>query len=201
MARQPRAGRCKTRLARDIGTVAATGFCRTCLASLIVRLAHDPRWTTTIAVTPALSQRPRDLQRRTGWIGQARGDLGARMQDIFDRMPPGPVVIVGTDVPAIAPHHIARAFKELDNRVAVFGPATDGGYWLIGLRRRPHVLQPFAAVRWSTAHALADTLANIDATDIAVIDKLNDVDDVDAWHRQRNVAARVIRGGLRRLPT
>jgi glycosyltransferase A (GT-A) superfamily protein (DUF2064 family) len=98
------------------------------------------------------------------------------MQRIFDRAGPGPVVIVGTDVPDIARAHVAAAFRLLGGHAAVLGPATDGGYWLIGLRRRPRVPRPFGAVRWSGPHALADTLANLRGLPVARVATLADVD-------------------------
>jgi glycosyltransferase A (GT-A) superfamily protein (DUF2064 family) len=99
------------------------------------------------------------------------------MQRIFDSLPPGPVVIVGTDIPGIRPAHIAAAFRRLGDHDAVLGPATDGGYWLVGLRRRPYALRPFARVRWSGSHALADTLANLEGRRVALVATLGDVDD------------------------
>ena len=110
-------------------------------------------------------------------LPQGGGDLGARMQRIFDRGPAGPMLIVGTDVPGIRPAHIAEAFRLLGRHDAVFGPATDGGYWLVGLRRHPRVLRPFADVRWSSPHALADTLANLEGRAVAFVATLSDVDD------------------------
>ena len=86
-------------------------------------------------------------------------------------------MIVGTDVPGIRPAHIAEAFRLLGRHDAVFGPATDGGYWLVGLRRRPRVLRPFANVRWSSPHALADTLANLEGRTVAFVATLSDVDE------------------------
>lgn len=63
---------------------------------------------------------------------------------------------------------------------AVFGPAPDGGYWLMGLRR-PGAAPPemFKGVRWSTEHALADTRASLPDLRIALVDHLRDVDTVD----------------------
>ncbi|WP_425283593.1 DUF2064 domain-containing protein [Methyloceanibacter stevinii] len=52
-------------------------------------------------------------------------------------MPPGPVVLVGSDIPRISRAHIAEAFRLLGNADAVFGPAQDGGYWLVGFKRSP----------------------------------------------------------------
>ena len=100
------------------------------------------------------------------------------MGRVFRHMPPGPVVIIGADIPGVTRAHIARAFAALGKADAVFGPAPDGGYWLIGLKRTaPPPPGMFRAVRWSTAHALADTRATIPHLRIAVTDRLQDVDD------------------------
>jgi len=83
------------------------------------------------------------------------------------------------------PSHIARAFALLGQHDLVFGPASDGGFWLVGARRsRPLPLGLFAKVRWSTQHALADTLATIpQGYATAIADTLDDVDDVEALAR------------------
>jgi rSAM/selenodomain-associated transferase 1 len=179
MAKVPEAGRAKTRLAREVGVAAATRFARQATAALLQRVAHDRRWHTILAVSPDAGLASRCWPRGVARIGQGRGDLGRRMQRIMERMPPGPVVIVGTDVPGIEPAHIAEAFRRLGRHDAVFGPATDGGYWLVGLKRRPRLLHPFANVRWSSRHALADTLANLAGRSVPFVATLSDVDDAD----------------------
>jgi len=179
MAKVPEAGRAKTRLAREVGVAAATRFARQATAALLQRVAHDRRWHTILAVSPDAGLASRCWPRGVARIGQGRGDLGRRMQRIMERMPPGPVVIVGTDVPGIEPAHIAEAFRRLGRHDAVFGPATDGGYWLVGLKRRPRLLHPFANVRWSSRHAHADTLANLAGRSVAFVMTLADVDDAD----------------------
>jgi glycosyltransferase A (GT-A) superfamily protein (DUF2064 family) len=108
------------------------------------------------------------------------------MATVAQKLPPGPVVIIGSDIPGIAKSDIAHAFRELGARDAVFGPATDGGYWLVGLRRRPRFLDPFAHVRWSSEHALADTLADLAGKDVVLLRSLSDVDDGAALSRHRN---------------
>jgi uncharacterized protein len=110
-------------------------------------------------------------------IQQEHGDLGQRMGHVFATLPPGPAVIIGTDIPGVTSAMLADAFRALGRSDAVFGPAADGGYWLIGLRRRPRLMLPFAGVRWSSAHALADTRANLAGARITVIDRLADIDD------------------------
>jgi glycosyltransferase A (GT-A) superfamily protein (DUF2064 family) len=124
---------------------------------------------------------------------QGGGDLGRRMQRIFDRAGPGPVVIVGTDVPQVTRADVAAAFRLLGRCDAVFGPADDGGYWLVGLRRRPRVLRPFGGVRWSSPHALADTLANLRGRPIARVAALSDVDTPADFVRCAAIFGRVVR--------
>lgn len=195
----PRLGRVKTRLAADIGIVAAWTFYRRTTAAILHRLAGQGRWRTWLAITPDAAVaapglwppilRPPSLCPSSpgpnAWrmIGQGTGDLGRRMARVMGDLPPGPVIIIGTDVPDIRPGHIARGFRALGRHDAVLGPAADGGYWLVGLRRRPRLPEIFQGVRWSTEFALADTLANARALDVALLDVLEDVDDGAGWER------------------
>ena len=105
------------------------------------------------------------------------------MQRLFRTLPPGPAIIVGSDIPAIKASDIARAFRLLGNADAVFGRAPDGGYWLVGLRRTPRLLAPFAGVRWSGPHALADTLGNLKGSRVAFAATLSDVDTEENYRR------------------
>lgn len=186
-AKAPRLGRVKSRLAADIGAVAAWAFYRHATAGVLRRLAADRRWRCWLAVTP-----DRDLDDDGPWppgidrIGQGSGDLGRRMGRCMGALPPGPAVIVGTDVPDLGPPHVARAFRALGRFDAVFGPAADGGYWLVGLRRRPTTPAIFEGVRWSSPHALADTVANLGGgRSAAMLDTLEDIDDGAALARWR----------------
>ena len=177
MVKEPHAGRVKTRLGRDIGMTSAAWWFRHQSISLIRRIT-DPRWDTLLAVSPdkqGLTSRiwPQGLMR----VPQGNGDLGQRMARVFTCLPPGPVLIVGADIPGIRRHHIQKAFMALGNNEAVFGPAFDGGFWLVGLKRtsaQPRTL--FRNVRWSTQHALADSKASLPSFRIAQIDTLRDVD-------------------------
>jgi rSAM/selenodomain-associated transferase 1 len=190
MAKEPRAGRVKTRLAAEVGTARATGFYRQASAAVIARLSATPQWRTVLAIAPdtalGLSCWPARLDR----ITQGDGDLGVRMLRALAAMPPGPAVLVGTDIPAIRPAHIATAFKALGEHEAVFGPATDGGFWLIGLARRRPIIDIFENVRWSSPHTLADVLANLPAATTALVDCLSDVDNADELERASGWFAR-----------
>ncbi len=177
MARAPRLGAGKRRLARDLGALAAWRFQRRMLGRLLRRLARDPRWTTWLAVTP-----DRAAQGAAQWgpparvIPQGAGGLGPRMARLLCERPPGPVVVVGSDIPDLDAGHVDRAFQALGRHDWVFGPAADGGYWLVGARRRRPPWRPFEAVRWSSQHALADSLANLEGARVALLEELHDVD-------------------------
>ena len=80
-------------------------------------------------------------------------------------------------MPGVGRARIAEAFRALGRADAVLGPATDGGYWLVGLRRTAAVPAGlFRGVRWSTAHALADTEASMAGLRVAHVATLADVD-------------------------
>lgn len=184
-ARAPRLGAVKRRLAVGIGDLAALGFYRQTLARLLQRLGRGP-WRCWIGVTPPAACR---LRWPRPWrpFAQCSGDLGRRMTRAISDRPIGPVIIVGSDIPDIASAHIEDAFRALGRADAVFGAARDGGYWLVGCRRRPPLPHLFERVRWSTAHALADTMRNLGRHEAIVLDHvLDDVDDEAAYrHWQR----------------
>ena len=176
MVKEPRPGRVKTRLGRDIGNIAATWWFRH-QSALLIRRLRDPRWRIVLAVAPdmAVSSRiwPGDIARHP----QGQDDLGQRMGKMLRSFGPGPTCLIGADIPGITRAHVARAFAALGDHDAVFGPAPDGGYWLVGVKhpkRLPHSL--FQDVRWSSEHALADTLRGLPGYRIALTDQLRDVD-------------------------
>ncbi len=179
MARAPRLGAVKRRLARDVGDLAAWRFYRLNAGALLRGLGRDPRWHAWLAITPDRAARAGSglWPTRCALLPQGPGSLGTRMSRLLQRLPAGPAVIVGSDVPALGPAHVARAFRLLGAHDWVFGPASDGGYWLVGAQRtRARPGRAFANVRWSSAHALADTLANLKGARIAFLEELDDVD-------------------------
>lgn len=177
MLKEPRAGRVKTRLGRDIGMTAAAWWFRHQVRRLL-RNIQDPRWEVMLAVSPDHA----GLQSRawpTGFrrIPQGHDSLGDRMARVMSTVKTGPVCLIGADIPDINRKHIAHAFTQLGTNDAVIGPAPDGGFWLIGLKHtRPMPPHLFANVRWSSPHALRDTLATIPDLRIAFCDRLHDVD-------------------------
>lgn len=174
MVKLPVAGRVKTRLGRDIGMVPAAWWARHQIARL-ARTLPDPRWQTLLAVAPDRAVASPALP-PLARLPQGPGDLGDRMAQVF-RTLPGPVLIVGADIPGLTRAHVAAGFRALGTHDAVLGPTFDGGYWGIGLRRTdPLPPALFAAVRWSSEHALADTLATLAERRVGLLPRLHDVD-------------------------
>ena len=177
MLKEPRLGRVKTRLGQDIGMVQALWWYRHQVSRLIRQL-NDPRWRLILAISPddqVLKSRiwPTHLDK----IAQGSGNLGTRMGSIFNKLTPGPVCIIGSDIPELKHHHINHAFRKLGSSDWVFGPSTDGGYWLIGAKRVSSLPRNlFKGVRWSTANSLADTRRTVESNRVAYVESLNDVD-------------------------
>lgn len=192
MAREPRAGAVKRRLAAGVGAVEATRLYRALLRHVVRRLGADRRWRTLLAITPDTALLSGAWPAGVARCAQGRGDLGVRMQRLMRRLPPGPAVIVGSDIATVAPAHVARAFAALGRCDAVLGPARDGGYWLVGLKRVPRVPRPFKPVRWSSEHAFADTYANLRGRNVATVDMLSDIDSEADYRRLRSAAARLV---------
>ncbi len=172
-ARAPRLGAVKRRLAAEIGDRAALRFHTANLSRLLRALARDRRFQTLVTVTPdrAFIRLPHGVAR----IAQGRGDLGARMARALARFRRGRAVLLGCDIPDAGAADVRAALHALGRADAVFGPAEDGGYWLVGFGPR-RVFRPFAPVRWSGPHALADTLARFGARRVARLRQLADVD-------------------------
>jgi uncharacterized protein len=172
----PRMGRVKTRLARDIGKFKAWLFYRRTVTALIKRVGNG-NWKTTICVSPD-DYKGAFFDRRHDVIPQGGGDLGQRMQRVFDQYGKGELVLIGGDIPSITKAHIKNAFDALKDSDITFGPATDGGFWMVGMRRGVRRIAPFIDVRWSSKHALSDTVENIDSVNrISFTDTLSDVDE------------------------
>lgn len=185
----PRIGAAKTRLARDVGSVEAIRLYRRMAGDVVRRLTADDRWRSVVAYAPDGAKR----EIKAGFapwpdvacLPQGSGGLGVRMERALRAAPPGPVVLVGTDCPGVTPAHIGRAFQALGSADMVLGPAEDGGYWLVGLKRLSRPQGLFDGVRMSTEHALADTLANVmDRYEVRLVDRLMDIDtgaDLARW--------------------
>jgi len=171
-AKAPLAGFAKTRLIPALGAEGAAELaCRMLSHTLAQALAAGAQ-----AVELCMSPAPSDpawkgvaLPQAVERSDQGDGDLGARMNRAVERalaLRQGPVLVIGTDCPALTAAYIAEASRQLEQHDAVLLPASDGGYVLIGLQAPcPEV---FTDMAWSTQGVAAETLRRLAALGLRV---------------------------------
>jgi hypothetical protein len=160
MARAPTPGLAKTRLAQVIGDDAAATLAGRMLNRTLETARLAAVGALELCVTPGTGHpalRAAAARFDACLSEQGDGDLGQRMARIARRVLAAGEhpIIVGTDCPSLAPHHLRQGVDALQTHDAVLQPAFDGGYVLIGLRRFDPRL--FEAVPWSTAAVMATT--------------------------------------------
>ena len=180
----PRPGLVKTRLAQAIGAEAACDAYRMLAQTLFDRLKGLQNVELHFDPADAVSEIEPWLN--AGWraIPQGSGDLGQRLAHAFeDAFETGArrVVIIGSDCPAITIADIQTAWAGLAEHDLVLGPATDGGYWLIGLTRPQPAL--FQQIAWSSATVLRETQIAAQTAHLRVklLRQLADVDTGSDW--------------------
>ncbi|RMG53889.1 MAG: glycosyltransferase, partial [Acidobacteria bacterium] len=198
--RYPEPGRTKTRLIPALGPDGAAELQRQ-------MTEHMLRQVRELASRRRLAIEIRYEGGRDGlmsqWLGadlsyrrQGEGDLGARLERAFDEAFQAGrhrVVIVGADCPGLTAALMAEAFDRLRQSDVVLGPARDGGYYLIGLRRP--IPQLFEGISWGTARVLEETQEAIGRLGLSVqcLTMLDDVDrpeDLAVWNGEREKAAK-----------
>ena len=183
-ARTVRLGRGKRRLACDIGDVGAWRFYRSALhQSLRIIGRHpcrkiiavlDPIADVSAPGQPFTNGRNSRLEIRS----QGRGELGERMIRALNKAPPGPAVLIGADIQGLSDAILEHALKATRCSDVVFGPATDGGFWLIGARGGLSNRQ-FQTVGWSEPTTLIQSVATFSAIKrVRFADLLSDVDSI-----------------------
>ena len=113
-------------------------------------------------------------------------DLGERMSNAFARTFESgrdKVVLIGTDCPTLQSQHLLQAFEALNHSDLVVGPATDGGYYLIGMKSSAAYL--FEGIAWSTSQVLSQTLhvASQQGLIVTLLPELDDIDTQEDWQR------------------
>lgn len=192
----PRLGAVKTRLAKAIGTTAAGAAYRRLVETLLNRLQGMDGVELCFSPDDAASEVQHWL--KEGWTSQPQGDgdLGQRLQSAFERaFQAGSkrVAIIGSDCPAVGIEDIREAWRALQTHDVVLGPATDGGYWLIGLRRSQPDL--FRGIHWSTANVFTETMRRVQHAGLR-IQLLRELADVDTEREWRAFLAAQKRDGL-----
>ncbi|MBH5320981.1 TIGR04282 family arsenosugar biosynthesis glycosyltransferase [Aurantiacibacter sediminis] len=170
-AKYPHAGRAKTRLIPALGEDGAAALHRRLVERTLATI-RESGLPFAVWTTGAMG---RDF---ADWLGddvtlveQGEGDLGARLSRV-----PAPAILLGADIPGLTAQHLCDAVAALETNDAVIGPASDGGYYLLGFQRKlPFLWQDMA---WGTDAVLAETEARLVAHNIAYA-KLTELDDCD----------------------
>jgi rSAM/selenodomain-associated transferase 1 len=177
--RNPELGKGKRRLAATIGDTAT-------LAIYIFLLDHTRSITSQLAVTKQVWY-SEHIHKEDAWDNavydkyeQQGADLGERMQHAFETAFKNhdKVIIVGSDMHDLTQADLEYAFKQLDRQDVVIGPATDGGYYLLGFNGRVPA-GVFVNKEWGTDSVLKATLATLKDIKIAQLTPRNDVDYYD----------------------
>jgi rSAM/selenodomain-associated transferase 1 len=122
------------------------------------------------------------LEGRFELTPQGKGDLGRRLSAFLtEQFAEGAdaVVLLGTDSPTLPVAYVEQAFRELESNDVVLGPATDGGYYLIGCSGR--VPPCFEGVAWGTSRVLGETVARLAGWRLALLPPWYDVDTPEDW--------------------
>lgn len=198
-AKLPQPGQVKTRLAAETSPEWAAQVARAFLLDMLDRLSVIPA-RRILAFAPAEAGAAFAVLAGERYIlvPQATGDLGQRLEAFFSQQLAAgarQTILLGTDSPTVPLALLEQAFDELEQADVVLGPATDGGYYLIGCG--PRLPPLFANIRWSSRHVLADTLACFpqDSWRLAVLPPWYDVDTLDDWHVLRGHLAALQRAG------
>jgi rSAM/selenodomain-associated transferase 1 len=199
-AKQPLPGQVKTRLAAGSSPAWAAGVAEAFLHDLLERLAGVEARRVLAFSPPAAEVYFQSLvQNRFLLRPQGDGDLGQRMARFFaEQLQAGAqaVVLVGTDSPTLPLPFIDQAFAELERVEVVLGPATDGGYYLVGCSREVPAI--FQGVAWGSNQVLLETVARLQGTAhrLALLPPWYDVDTIEDWGMLRGHVAALRRAGV-----
>lgn len=186
-ARAPVRGRVKTRLAAGIGDGAAFAAHCSLVEGTLARLARIPGVVSELWLDDAGHAGGLEWARR--WTLPARQQIGA---DLGDRMHRALLcclasgargLVVGTDCPEIDAGYVQAAVAALEGHDVVLGPAADGGYGLVGVRRP--VPEIFGGIPWGSGTVLQDTRAAAAraGASVAELAVIRDVDTAADWRR------------------
>lgn len=174
--RNPELGKVKTRLAKGVGQENAL-----IIYKELLQHTHDVviQNDCTKRVGYSVKVRKQDLWEASLFekFQQEGDDLGQRMEHAFaegfsDNYKK--VVIIGSDLYDLRPHHLEKAFDALTTHDAVIGPATDGGYYLLGMKLL--ITDVFKNKEWGSDTVLENTLKNLSSYTVHTLEELNDID-------------------------
>lgn len=181
--RRPVAGKVKTRLAASLGGD-LTARLYSCFLNDLSRAALKSGAEVFLFHTPPTGDGPalkRLLEKDFNYLPQRGADLGERMLNAFVsvfRAGYGKAVIIGSDTPDLRAADLREAFRALDDKPAVIGPAYDGGYYLLGFNRVSFLPAAFSGITWSRADVFSRTMSRLRAGGCAParLKKRHDID-------------------------
>ena len=189
--RYPQPGKTKTRLIPALGVEGAANLQRQMTE---FTLSKVKKFQLEAGISFEIRFAGGDLQLMQNWLGtelnyqlQGDGDLGKRMKNSFlsaFNQGSQEVVIIGIDCPGVNAQVLAEAFEKVRNCDLLLGPAVDGGYYLIGLKRA--IGELFITIDWGTAKVLQQTVDIAEQLNLSVasLRTLADVDrpeDLPIW--------------------
>ena len=198
-AKRPLPGHAKTRLGTDIGMERAAGVYARLLYAYLLDLLHADLADTCIELSVAS---PADVPFFADTFpelvvrSQIEGGLGQRMAASFAQAFAAgaeTVVLTGSDIHGLDSQIVRAAFHALETAPVAIGPASDGGYYLIGMRAPGACL--FEGIEWSSDHVLAQTeaLADAQGLEMAYLPERFDIDtaeEFERWQHQMHHRAR-----------
>ena len=177
--KNPELGKCKTRLAKSIGDTAA-------LEVYKKLLQHTAKVTQDLSADKVVFNNTEPIDQddfsstHFSKKNQRGDDLGEKMSNAFQEGFQNnyeKVVIIGSDLYDLQTRDIDEAFLQLTHNDYVIGPAKDGGYYLLGMKKfTPEVFQE---INWSTATVLKETLHILKNKKVALLTQKNDIDTID----------------------
>jgi len=188
-AREPRLGRVKTRLARDLPPERVLALYNALVQDTLALASglscQRYLFYTGSRTIPVLSRYAPAFE----LIPQSGADLGIRMRRAFRRVfrrGARKAVIIGTDCPFIRPVEVRRAWRILETRDCVVGPSRDGGYYLLGLREEQPGL--FEGIRWSSPEVFRQTLGRLRRAGLSYrcLARASDIDTVFSLQESRD---------------
>jgi len=186
LAKWPEPGRVKTRLGESIGMATAAEL-------------HHALVEQTVEMVPTLFElqvwvSPADrLESMRSWLEprhphitfhpQPEGDLGIRLQAVFESNAAASTIAIGADCPSMTGRELELAAVYLDRHDLVIGPARDGGYYLIAMRRFHREL--FHDIPWSSNQTKEVTAERANAAGLSwcELEMLDDLDNIEDWQR------------------
>ncbi|MFL0095080.1 TIGR04282 family arsenosugar biosynthesis glycosyltransferase [Tenacibaculum maritimum] len=177
--RNPELGKVKTRLAKAVGN-------ETALTIYKFLLDKTKKVTQNLncdkAVYYSVQIRNHDIWEEKNYQKklQKGEDLGIRMHNAFQEAFENnyeKVLIIGSDLYDLTPNHIHEAFDKLNSNEVVIGPAKDGGYYLLGMKKL--IPSIFKNKNWGTSSVRRDTLKDLEKVNVHLLEPLNDVDLIE----------------------